>query len=90
MQRIEHWKDLEPKQERRGIFIVVLPQRIDRFVVFAEPDVKRGKGVGHDMLPLQGRGHVANTDIMVMASALLRSANLAVFELGMWQSWTGR
>jgi hypothetical protein len=45
---------------------------------------------GDNMLPLQGRGHVANTDIMLMASALLRSANLAVFELGMWQSWTGR
>jgi hypothetical protein len=24
------------------------------------------------------------------ASGLLRAANLAVFELGMWQSWTGR
>jgi len=45
---------------------------------------------GADVLPLKERGPVANTDIMVMASALLRSANLAVFELGMWQSWTGR
>jgi hypothetical protein len=26
----------------------------------------------------------------VTASGLLKSANLAVFELGMWQSWTGR
>jgi len=41
-------------------------------------------------LPLKARGAVSNTDIMIMASALLRSANLAVFELGMWQSWTGR
>ena len=41
-------------------------------------------------LPLKERGPVSNTDIMIMASALLRSANLAVFELGMWQSWTGR
>jgi len=41
-------------------------------------------------LPLKERGTVSNTDIMIMASALLRSANLAVFELGMWQSWTGR
>jgi hypothetical protein len=41
-------------------------------------------------LPLKARGSVSNTDIMIMASALLRSANLAVFELGMWQSWTGR
>jgi hypothetical protein len=27
---------------------------------------------------------------MVTASGLLKAANLAVFELGMWQSWTGR
>jgi len=26
---------------------------------------------------------------MVTASGMLRAANLAVFELGMWQSWTG-
>ena len=45
---------------------------------------------GSDGLPLKERGAVANTDVMIMASALLRSANLAVFELGMWQSWTGR
>jgi hypothetical protein len=45
---------------------------------------------GSTALPLKERSSVANTEIMVMASALLRSANLAVFELGMWQSWTGR
>jgi phosphoribosylformylglycinamidine (FGAM) synthase-like enzyme len=43
-----------------------------------------------DVLPLQQRASVSSTDIMIMASGLLRSANLAVFELGMWQSWTGR
>jgi hypothetical protein len=30
------------------------------------------------------------TDVMVTASGLLKAADLAVFELGMWQSWTGR
>lgn len=33
---------------------------------------------------------VTPTDIMITASGLLKSANLAVFELGMWQGWTGR
>ena len=33
---------------------------------------------------------VSPTAVMVTASGLLRAANLAVFELGMWQSWTGR
>ena len=36
------------------------------------------------------RGGVSPTDVMVTASGLLSAANLAVFELGMWQSWTGR
>jgi len=45
---------------------------------------------GGRFLPLADRSHVTSTDIMVTASGLLKSANLAVFELGMWQSWTGR
>jgi hypothetical protein len=33
---------------------------------------------------------VTSTDVMVACAALLKSANLQAFELGMWQSWTGR
>jgi hypothetical protein len=36
------------------------------------------------------RNSISATDVMVTASGLLKSADLAVFELGMWQSWTGR
>jgi hypothetical protein len=45
---------------------------------------------GGDIMPLPKKASIAPTDVMVMASGLLKSANLAVFELGMWQSWTGR
>jgi hypothetical protein len=45
---------------------------------------------GGSYLPLSERSRVTSTDVMVSASGLLRAANLAVFELGMWQSWTGR
>ena len=45
---------------------------------------------GEDLLPLPQRGGATATEVMIMASGLLKSANLAVFELGMWQSWTGR
>ncbi len=31
---------------------------------------------------------ISATDVMLTASGLLRAADLAVFELGMWQSWT--
>jgi hypothetical protein len=45
---------------------------------------------GENLLPLAQRTTVTPTEVMVTASGLLRAANLAVFELGMWQSWTGR
>jgi hypothetical protein len=45
---------------------------------------------GEQVLPLAERGGATATDVMITASGLLKAANLAVFELGMWQSWTGR
>jgi len=45
---------------------------------------------GRQILPLGRRSTVTPTEVMVTASGLLKAANLAVFELGMWQSWTGR
>jgi hypothetical protein len=45
---------------------------------------------GDKFLPLASRTAVSPTDVMHTASGLLRGADLQVFELGMWQSWTGR
>jgi len=45
---------------------------------------------GQHVLPLRARSTVTPTEVMTTASGLLRAVNLAVFELGMWQSWTGR
>jgi hypothetical protein len=45
---------------------------------------------GEALLPLPERGGATATEVMITASGLLKAANLAVFELGMWQSWTGR
>ena len=44
---------------------------------------------GEQFMPL-AKNSVTATDVMVTASGLLKAADLAVFELGMWQSWTGR
>jgi len=44
---------------------------------------------GEDLWPVP-RNSLSATDVMVTASGLLKSADLAVFELGMWQNWTGR
>lgn len=38
--------------------------------------------------PALGRSAVTATDVMVMCGALLKAADLQVFELGMWQSWS--
>jgi hypothetical protein len=45
---------------------------------------------GEPSLLLHPRSGVSPTDVMITASGLLRAADLQVFELGMWQSWTGR
>jgi hypothetical protein len=45
---------------------------------------------GGNFPPLAAGSRVTSTDVMTTASGLLKAANLAVFELGMWQSWTGR
>jgi len=45
---------------------------------------------GQSHLPLPPATIVAPTDVMVTCGALLRAADLQVFELGMWQSFTGR
>jgi len=44
---------------------------------------------GANYTPIAEGQVVSPTGVMVTASGLLRAANLAVFELGMWQSWTG-
>jgi hypothetical protein len=45
---------------------------------------------GATFTPIPQGQVVSPTGVMLTASGLLRAANLAVFELGMWQSWTGR
>jgi hypothetical protein len=44
---------------------------------------------GEQFMPVP-KNSISATDVMVTASGLLKAADLAVFELGMWQSWTGR
>jgi len=38
---------------------------------------------------LSGRAAVSGTDAMITCSSLLKAVDLQVFELGMWQSWSG-
>jgi hypothetical protein len=46
---------------------------------------------GEPLLPFDPASlPLSPTDVMITASGLLRAADLQVFELGMWQSYTGR
>ncbi|HEY1745191.1 MAG TPA: hypothetical protein VGG11_00280 [Xanthobacteraceae bacterium] len=44
---------------------------------------------GEDFAPV-AKSTVSATDVMIMASSLLRASDLSTFELGMWQGFTGR
>lgn len=41
-------------------------------------------------LPAFPADAVTATEVMVAVTAMLKAVNLQVFELGMWQVWTGR
>jgi uncharacterized protein (DUF2252 family) len=44
---------------------------------------------GHRAPPIEENPTMGATAVLVTASALLKAANLEIFELGMWQSWSG-
>jgi hypothetical protein len=44
---------------------------------------------GERNAPVAEGGSVSATDTLIFVTALLKSANLELFELGMWQSWSG-
>jgi len=66
---------------------VLTPEALQKLMTAACRLYSAQSEAGSQVLPV---GEVTPTDIMVTASGLMRAGNLAVFELGMWQSWTGR
>jgi hypothetical protein len=41
-------------------------------------------------LPAFGPDDTTATEVMVTVSAMMKAVNLQVFELGMWQAWSGK
>ncbi|MBV8578818.1 MAG: hypothetical protein JOZ58_27760 [Acetobacteraceae bacterium] len=72
-----------------GATDVLSPQALQALMAAACNLYSAQVEAGHQHLPLKPLG-VPPTAVMATASGILRAANLAVFELGMWQSWTGR
>jgi hypothetical protein len=72
-----------------GSVDVLTPQAVQALMTAACNVYSAQIEAGQQYVPLRPQS-VPPTAVMVTASGILRSANLAVFELGMWQSWTGR
>jgi hypothetical protein len=53
--------------------------------LYAERAAEREGG-----LPAFAPDAATATEVMVTVTAMLRAVNLQVFELGMWQAWSGR
>jgi hypothetical protein len=73
-----------------GRLDVISPEALQQLMAACCRTYSAHLDAGHQMMPVSERGGVTSTDVMNTASGLLKAANLAVFELGMWQSWTGR
>ncbi len=72
---------------KAGDLEVLTPQTLQTLMTAACRLYSAQVESGSQTLPV---AEVTPTDIMITASGLMRAGNLAVFELGMWQSWTGR
>jgi len=41
-------------------------------------------------LPAFGPGDATATEVMVTVTAMMKAVNVQLFELGMWQAWSGK
>jgi hypothetical protein len=73
-----------------GRIDVLAPEALQALLAAAVKAYAAQVEAGNPVTALSQRTTVTPTEVMIAASGLLRAANLAVFELGMWQSWTGR
>jgi len=77
----------------RGIFDgkldVVTAEALQKLIAAACRVYTARLEAGEQFMPIP-KNSISATDVMVTASGLLKAADLAVFELGMWQSLTGR
>ena len=75
---------------RDGRFDTLTPQAFQALMAALCKSYGTQLEAGAQFLPLASQQSASPTEVMTTTSALLKAANLAVFELGMWQSWTGR
>jgi hypothetical protein len=80
---------LEAKFER-GELDALTPEALQALIAILCKFYGANIAAGTEFPALSDRMAATGTDVMLLCGALLRAAGLQVFELGMWQSWTGR
>ena len=68
----------------------VLPAEALQTLLASACRLYRARREAGEEFPPVAKNSISATDAMVTASGLLKALDLAVFELGMWQNWTGR
>lgn len=79
---------LEAKLEA-GEIDVLTPQAMQALMATLVKLYSASAEAGNRYPLLEGRMAVTGTDAMIVCGALLKAVDLQVFELGMWQSWSG-
>ena len=77
------------KALRAGDLSAIPAEPLQQILAAAAKAYSAKREAGEQFHPVGRAGRLTPTDIMVTANGLLRSGNLQIFELGMWQSWTG-
>jgi hypothetical protein len=72
-----------------GRLDVVSADALQALIASACRNYSARRQAGEDFAPV-AKNSISATDVMIMASSLLRAADLSTFELGMWQGFTGR
>ena len=72
-----------------GDIDVLTPEAIQALMTVLCKLYSANADAGNKFPVVDGRMAIAGTDAMILCGALLKAVDLQVFELGMWQSWSG-
>ncbi len=80
IRRQQEGADAPPSGQTDGAFREIVELTVKLFAEYAER---------HGGPPLPGGHTVTATEAAIVSTHLLRSVDIALFELAMWQSWSG-
>jgi hypothetical protein len=72
-----------------GVIDNLDPRAMQRLVAAVVREYAKRADSPGGYFPIVPTSTITATDAMIVSSALLKVVNVAVFELGLWQSWAG-